>query len=146
MTLVEFLRARLDEDEQRAKKDAWIADHGSAGAWEAWVGHNLPYSDLKAEDQPIARFNGPAHDGDVMLAARFKPAEVRDRAERMLAEVDAKRRIVELHEPIDGHCSSCLESENDFYGKTYEDAPCITLRLLALPYADHPDYDPAWRP
>jgi hypothetical protein len=24
--------------------------------------------------------------------------------------------------------------------------PCQTLRLLALPYADHPDYRPEWKP
>jgi hypothetical protein len=28
--MIEFLRARLDEDEQRANKDLWIADHASA--------------------------------------------------------------------------------------------------------------------
>lgn len=23
--------------------------------------------------------------------------------------------------------------------------PCPTLQLLAMPYADHPDYDPSWQ-
>ena len=42
---------------------------------------------------------------------------------RALAECEAKRRIVEVH----GH--RC---------------PCATLRALAQPYRDHPDFDPEW--
>ena len=43
---------------------------------------------------------------------------------RMLADVEAKRRIVELASSPGPQA----------------------LRLLALPYADHPDYRPEWRP
>lgn len=58
------------------------------------------------------------------------------------ADVDAKRRIIEVHsgrqltvEPFDWHCLNGCGSW-----------PCPTLRLLALPYADHPDYNESWRP
>lgn len=58
--------------------------------------------------------------------------------DRVLAECKAKRRIVELHgndwNPR-GKCEACDEV-----------GPCDTLHALALPYADHPDYDEAWRP
>jgi len=51
---------------------------------------------------------------------------------RVLAECETKRRIVELcaywQRPVDG-----LDGED-------------ILRLLALPYADHPDYREEWRP
>lgn len=57
---------------------------------------------------------------------------------RVFAECEAKRRIVQLHgndwNPR-GKCATCDEV-----------GPCDTLRALALPYADHPDYDEAWRP
>lgn len=63
----------------------------------------------------------------------------------VLADVEAKRRIVELHAPADDdpggpvYCPEC--SRYDGTGKL-----CPTLRLLALPYADHPDYRDDWRP
>ena len=47
---------------------------------------------------------------------------------RVLAECDAKRRIVEM--AVDG----------------YEYNPNPTLRYLAAVYADHPDYREEWRP
>lgn len=66
---------------------------------------------------------------------------------RMLAECEAKRRIVEAHKPyrrIYGlGCDVCLQPRH-----LPADAPgwpCLTLRLLALPYADHPDYQQEWR-
>jgi len=57
---------------------------------------------------------------------------------RVLAECAAKRAILELHRPIqDGvGCMNC---------GTYYEEPCDTLRALALPYAEHPDYDKARR-
>ena len=69
--------------------------------------------------------------------------------QRILLECEAKRRIVGLHDtsyswmdaatsPARDVCSLCNTD-----GGTY---PCTTLRALALPYADHPDYDPDWRP
>lgn len=58
---------------------------------------------------------------------------------RVLAECEAKRAIVELHAPEPGQ-------HPDFCGHDLRQLPCSTLRILALPYADHPDFDPAWRP
>lgn len=63
---------------------------------------------------------------------------------RLLAECEAKRRIVETH-PIypDGDQHDC---PGEWPG--YQDAPnepCPTLRLLALPYADHSDYRAEWK-
>lgn len=66
---------------------------------------------------------------------------------RALAECEAKRAIVALHvlgepwdEPVDemlGSCAAC-----DYQSASW---PCPTLRILALPYADHPDYREEWR-
>lgn len=56
--------------------------------------------------------------------------------QRMLTEVEVKRRI------IDRAWEGC-EGEGEYV--TCRDWPEDVLHLLALPYADHPDYDPAWR-
>lgn len=52
---------------------------------------------------------------------------------RVLAECEAKRRIIEHHNPCDDW----------WFG---DPSTCPELQALALPYADHPDYDEAWRP
>lgn len=56
---------------------------------------------------------------------------------RVLAEVDAKRRIIDIHgsgaDPCDAHDASMRT------------IPCDTLLLLTLPYAEHPDYQAEWR-
>lgn len=72
--------------------------------------------------------------------------------DRVQAECDAKRRILKLHEPRDWDegvgpdvpkgtpvCTTCGDGE--FWSVAH---PCDTLRLLALPYADHPDYREEW--
>ncbi len=99
--LVEFLRARADEDESEAR----------------------------------AMIEGaPPGYGKASGGAPRNP-------HRVLAEVDAKRRIIDA-------CSG------DEPGTTYYlDNPDVVdglnlrvLHLLALPHADHPDYRPEWRP
>lgn len=113
MTLVEFLLARIAEDEAVA-----VATRGN---WNA-----LPW---KASDRGIA---GPVDGPFGHAAVVIDPA-------RVLAECEAKRRIVELHPSvIDDGQTVCSEEQAEW--------PCPTLRLLALPYADHPDYRDEWRP
>ena len=66
--------------------------------------------------------------------------------DRVLAECEAKRRIVTLHgdahecSTFDHHgevdnCTWCLDAED-----------CSTMLLLASVYADHPDHREEWRP
>jgi hypothetical protein len=70
--------------------------------------------------------------------ARHDPA-------RVLAEVDAKRRIIEQHHCSGVTCPRCSLGTED--GEVvFERDPCGTLRLLALPYAGHPDYRGEWAP
>lgn len=57
---------------------------------------------------------------------------------RVLAECEAKRRIVELHAYDWNPRGLCMACDID--------GPCPTLHALALPYDAHPDYDEAWRP
>lgn len=67
-------------------------------------------------------------------------------ARRRVADIAAKRAIVELHtcrcpNPDCRDCGACS-------GEHHADptpAPCDTVKALAQPYAEHPDFDPAWR-
>ncbi|MGY1439556.1 DUF6221 family protein [Streptomyces reniochalinae] len=134
--LVAFLRARLDEDEQAARATMWEGS-GNRADW------SLPASATvgTGEDEFYA--------GDRTVAAhiaRHDPA-------RVLAEVDAKRRIIELHHVVGGWqdedgndhgdgCGECGHSEE----YSDRDGWCETLRLLALPHADHPEYREEWKP
>lgn len=141
--LVQFLHARLDEDEQIARR----ADE------EPWR-----LKTLGRHDQAAVSTN--ATTGLVQLDGARATANgvhiVRHDPVRVLAEVEAKRKLLALHEPHQQPgrysdvndratwmmcCSMCqvdMVQESDW--------PCETMRLLALPYADHPNYSKDWRP
>ncbi|MEU8829364.1 DUF6221 family protein [Streptomyces sp900116325] len=153
-TLVQFLRARLDDDERTARGTTMPLDwHQGPGDDPEWTSAEMvlmwppefhtPYEQdkhwrgLTAEPAGLA-----AH------IARHDPA-------RVLAEVEAKRQLVKLHGratlragggaqyfATETVCRSC-EPNHQFPERSW---PCPTLRLLALPYADHPDYRPEWAP
>lgn len=98
------------------------------------------------DDERLARAAAgsaaPAEEGaDVALVARFGPS-------RVLVECAAKRRLVELADEATGYdmtvdleraSSARADSKVAFVGDRI-------LEVLALPYADHPDYDASWRP
>lgn len=181
--LVAFLRERLDEDEQVARaatQGRWFwADPGAAsfpqgdrslmadhGSWKVchfycqWSGEaNLHRGEPgepgrhehREADTVISGWGYDAsgldvEEGDAAHILRHDPA-------RVLAEVAAKRRIVEEHDTrevasldrddwgrVREVCRRCREGERQIV------APCPTLRLIALPYASHESYRPEWRP
>jgi hypothetical protein len=110
--LVQFLRARLDEDERRARR---------------------------AIDGPRNQFVSADEDIDPLL---FDEDGTFALPARVLAEVDAKRRIVDRMAGMLAAAEG--DSEVDHYGGL--DAAEGTLELLALPFADHPVYRDEWRP
>lgn len=112
MTLMEFLKSRLDEEEAEAH-----AAQDVRSDYHAW--HQVV--DLRAAGMD---------ERDALHIVTHTPA-------RVLAEVAAKRRIMDEHEGV----HSCGFSDYDG-----GDDPCPTLRLLALPYAGHPDCREEWRP
>jgi hypothetical protein len=69
---------------------------------------------------------------------------------RVLADVEAKRRIVALHSNrYDlGECAICAEGWMDLTSGEGSHSPllfpCPTLRALASVYRDAPDFDPSW--
>jgi hypothetical protein len=131
--IVAFLRARLDEDEAAAKKAT--GEHWEFDGATVIYGHAL---------EQVVDY---VYDDNQEHIARHDPA-------RVLREVEAKRRIVDEH-PVDtpwrpefGSCETCADEElggDDGDSRFKKSFPCPTIRLLALPYSDHPDYDPAWK-
>lgn len=63
--------------------------------------------------------------------------------DRLLARCKADRRIVEEHGDGGSYCGVCAVG---LWHLERESMPCSTLKLLALPYAGHPDYRQEWRP
>jgi hypothetical protein len=148
--LTEFLQARLAEDEQVAQAATpgpWSAGEYYPDVWEInGPTHNIAW---ESRDGDIGR-------GDATHIVRWDPA-------RVLAEVQAKRRIIEAvqrrraghpgrHESEEG---VELESGLDFqlYGPCARcdewnrtTLPIYAARLLAPAYAEHPGYRPEWAP
>ena len=116
MTLEEFLLARVSEDEAAAR--AAIAD--DCGSDEGFTN----------QFQYLTRICRPrfAEDAARMITRFAVPA-------RVLAECEAKRRIVEEY-------AVTLRAGELMAYQTLDDV----VRELALPHADHPDYREEWRP
>ena len=136
MTLDEFLMSRIAEDEAVAAAAASRRD--GIDSWEA-VGSGTVVG--PGCDKVKHVMLPSSEDGAARHIARHDPA-------RVLAECEAKRRIVDLHAPSSQGAHCCTDPEGPAYGEVmhYGGAPCLTLSLLALPYADHPDYRQEWRP
>ena len=120
MTITEFLTARLDEREARAQRA--LVD------WEDqdWIELDVdPLDHIQAND-PHA----------------------------VLADVAVKRAIVEQASSVE-HESDTFDESDTFGNDSSEyrvgfhdgrrEVASAMLRHLALPYADHEDYDEAWR-
>lgn len=123
MNITEFLLARISEDEAAANAVDLLSSE-----METISTHYLPEF------------------ADYML--RWQPNSIR-------AECAAKRAILEMHSPAD-YRGIGMESPNacNICGKDTgmhdwewdkNSFPCNTIKALAAVYADHPEYDPAWR-
>ncbi|MFF2621228.1 DUF6221 family protein [Oerskovia jenensis] len=99
-----------------------------------------------AEDEAAAREEDADYAATTLLPTYDSEHQARWNTERVLAECEAKRRIVELHfenDPgPDAECGACGDI-GGYYSQVW---PCPTIKALAAVYADHPDYDEAWRP
>lgn len=132
--LVTFLHARLNEDEQTAQRGF----SGQADPENGWGAHR-PEGQRHTTITPHVGIIHEAVQADHVI--RWNPA-------RVLAEVEAKRQMIRLHACTEGHECSTLDrnGEVDHCAWVMDSEACTTLRLLALPYAGHPDYRPEWRP
>lgn len=138
MTLTEFLLACIAEDEadaQDATPGPWWNESGTVHApypfgRDLTAGNGGACHPLNAQGS-----NGRDADADAEHASRHDPG-------RVLAECAAKRAIVALHSSEDGvrygYCEQCWD------GNTPLPYPCLTLRILALPYAEHEQFQEEW--
>lgn len=133
-TIIEFLNARLDEDEAAAQA---VTAAGGHGGWEA-----LPLAELDgrralAWGSFIFAVMDPVPEGRACAehAARHDPA-------RVLREIAAKRSIIEI-------CvgQGYVEDGPVPWSAAPPEAPVtwFTLAELAAVYADHSDYRQEWK-
>ena len=64
-------------------------------------------------------------------------------AYHILADCEAKRRIVEMHRGW--HLCPDGREVDATVGGSIDERQCPTLALLALPYADHPEFNEEWK-
>lgn len=153
-TLAEFLLERIAAREAAAEV---VADNWADPTWRSgWYEYGEDWTVSVEGSGCVAE---KLMEEDALFIAANDPAYV-------LADCAAKRRIVELHRPYryandfqaavfdsledaqaadadrdwDDDCSSC--GRWDEYPVA---SPCPTLRALALPYVDHPDFREEWR-
>ena len=137
--LTTWLRARFDDDERvaRAVRDQrWVyrRSHDSAAEQTDHV--------LLIGDQVVGADNGddPLTPSEAEHIARHDP-------KRVLAEVDAKRRILgwmvdDAGFDLPATKTQAMSSE-EWYRVT---VARVTIKLLALPYADRDGYRSEWAP
>lgn len=111
------------------------------------------------EDERVWReaFGDPT---ELNLAEHYFGPGVRALLERQLAEVEAKRRILDEHQPVTvtywptPMCGICADPDavavDDPMGSgepwtPNQTWPCRTIRLLAQPYAGQPGWREEWR-
>jgi hypothetical protein len=119
--------------------DEFVAD--GAPVWlasrETWASGSQPQWQLRATaSEPIQEMR-TGHAGHI---ARHDPA-------RVLRDVEAKRRILDLHARREDNVAERLGfTAPDMCELCGETWPCRTVCLLALPFADHPGYHEEWKP
>ncbi len=160
MTIVRFLRARLDDDERIAQAAmpgpwSWRTDQGAFGGEpdppEAprW-GHCGPDL-IAANGEDVITSIGHDADNVIVLRADAEHIAHHDPA-RVLAEVAAKRQQIDMtfryEATIDGEWGCCHTAEEIASGRCSATPvdEIVMLRLLALPHVEHPDYREEWKP
>lgn len=143
MGIVEFLRARYDERAQKARAampGPWYVDDDqlAEGGWIVMGQPKPGWAD--------AIVNAGHDDGGIGTLADAEFIADNDPA-WVLADVAAKRRILDWLEEdarFDMPAAKAqAASREEWYLIT---VARTTIKLMALPYASHPDYDPAWSP
>jgi len=137
LTLAAFLTARIEELEAVARAALEYLD--------------IYDPDFSGEEDRGSRWlTSRGYEHNIMRGNPFEEF-IRSRSpEQALAECEAKRQLLARHMPESVQCA--WPRETGYFGthaefdERYPGGPCHVLRCLALPYADHPDFQEAWRP
>lgn len=147
-----WLGEQLDEDERIAL--TWPADQRS---WVEYGDRRLEYASGASEGVSAVNVKADAPLGWERIYVKRDGIGLADHIAahdpaRVLREIDAKRKLVDEHKPgiqkgwpnMGRHCLSCTGVR--VWDESLNESNCLTLRLLALPYADRPGYEESWRP
>jgi len=131
MTLTEFLEARIAEDEEAAR---WTTE----APWQVVSGEVL---------SSVSALNVASHcEGAYRMLPKDAAHIARWDPYRVWAECEAKVQIVARYKGSE----DALNAQPDPLKRMAAELIVVTLldvlKALALPYADHPDYLPEWRP
>lgn len=170
MELVDFLRARLDEDEALAREASGSTVVGEPGNWspspagDEWeVSRDDGYADeLLVALRPnlprppevlggywgvVVGYRWESEDpGCGAPLAEFRHAARHDPA-RVLAEVEAKRGSIEQCRAAEERMDQAMrDRDDDAYRVARVEAKVLArvMRRDAAVHRDHPDFDPAW--
>ena len=130
MDLVEFLRARIGDDERIARE---TIHPGRTGEWE--------FDEYEEDGQRrwhllLDRIAPGLYDTSGMGPSTMRHIARHDPA-RVLRDVEAKRLLLRGHEPEIHRCDG-----GDF---AQGHADCRIKTALALAYADHPEFREEWK-
>lgn len=152
--LATFVRARLDEAEQLARATRPDGLKPAKWAAEPWLDGTGERCDLR--DLPL----GALTSHGALEVAHAKHIAYHDPA-RVLADIDAKRRIIDRYVELRDRCDAAWREYSDWidgkptpepatqagqHDRAICDELATVLRLHAAPFADHPDYRDEWRP
>jgi hypothetical protein len=133
LSIVDFLRERIQEDEDATKAVStpyrlYIYDDGQV---------REPEIEDRADSDDYGSYRRDFDGNDVLPNRHCGYALIFDPA-RVLREVAAKRALVEDHD--DQHeCATGRPYDFPYIG-------CNVLRYMAAVHSGHPDYRPEWQP
>jgi len=146
----EFLTARLKEDETAAKDAACEAssiavsdDEGGLARWRAMDGgEGITTESAYAGAAFLVAPMGYLEERVAEHVARHDPA-------RVLADIAAKRAVVE-HFKVAAEYAQTVDKSQVGVAEAWRVTSIWTqllhvVKLLAAPYADHPDFRPDWK-
>lgn len=127
VTLIEFLREQLDEDERLARRA-----HGGWGPW-SWTFDDR-HREARSGGIVIYGERDP-HGSHTTTGAHI----VRHDPARVIADIEAKRRIIDEHHVTVTQQGDTYDVECEICGWASDDptSACLTVRLLALPYVTY---------
>lgn len=138
--LPEFLLARIVEDESTTRAAVKVIESREIAGWY-WSGAGDAVF-LDGTSVPVAC--GPWKQLMDQPSARHI---VRNDPERVLADCVAKRRILSAHGSAQDAVTAAAHDDPARPERlSAADALGRVLRFMAVPYADHPAYDPEWMP
>lgn len=124
MTIVEFLLARIAEDEAAARASGGISWTVNGDEWSRTV-----------TDASVVYDKGLPASAQAEHIARHDPP-------RVLTECDAKRLIVQEYLNEEWVMSQGHRTDWTAGGQAARE---MVIQCLASVYADHPDYDQTWK-